>query len=324
MKNKILQEFLNSDIEIKSQEKLEQYAKYCIENAQKEKIKSKTEYHHILPEKLFPEYKNLKLNTWNGAHLLYEHHYIAHSILAEALNNFSMISAWWGMNNLNQKSGKIEKAEEIIGPKKYSILKECFYKSVSEWHSKNPELVKIKGKKISKSKTKVFIKDDKETTIAKEAVKKGKITNNIEYLDQDGNITTLKKEQTKKQRETLLKEIIINGKKTTKAKIIGKKMSDKRKIEYLDEKGNITNNYKETAHKRKKYVDIINKRTGKIVLESVYMSEAKRISQALIKTLKTGIPLGETNQSKSLLIKNNKEWLIGCILIKKEKINERT
>ena len=87
MKNKILQEFLDSDVIIKSTTKLEEYIDFCIYNNQKAKIKSKTEYHHILPKALFEEYSKLSSHLWNGTHLLFEDHYIAHSMLAEALNS---------------------------------------------------------------------------------------------------------------------------------------------------------------------------------------------------------------------------------------------
>lgn len=55
MKNKILQEFINSDIKIKSIEKLKIYIDYCINNNQGNRILNKkglsrTSHHHILPK----------------------------------------------------------------------------------------------------------------------------------------------------------------------------------------------------------------------------------------------------------------------------------
>ncbi len=117
---------------IRSIDKLQEYIDYCIKNNQKEKIRLKTEHHHILPEALFKEYSNLNSNPWNGTHLLYKDHYIAHSLLAEALDDYSMTSAWWGMNNQNQASSKIEKTEEIIGSERYSILREQAIKNISQ------------------------------------------------------------------------------------------------------------------------------------------------------------------------------------------------
>ena len=37
-----------------------------------------------MPNKLFSKFINLTENKWNGSHLTYDNHYIAHSILVEA------------------------------------------------------------------------------------------------------------------------------------------------------------------------------------------------------------------------------------------------
>ena len=49
-------------------------------------VKHNTSYHHICPKSsdLFPEYASLKLNPWNGVHLTYRQHYIAHWLLSKA------------------------------------------------------------------------------------------------------------------------------------------------------------------------------------------------------------------------------------------------
>lgn len=39
--------------------------------------------HHIIPASMFPEYKNLRVNTWNSIILTPRQHYIAHAILAK-------------------------------------------------------------------------------------------------------------------------------------------------------------------------------------------------------------------------------------------------
>lgn len=45
------------------------------------------ELHHILPKSLWPDYKDLRMNKWNGIKLTPKEHFIAHHILAKALGN---------------------------------------------------------------------------------------------------------------------------------------------------------------------------------------------------------------------------------------------
>lgn len=58
-----------------------------IKNA-KHRVKSKnTEHHHILPTSLFPKYKNLKQNPWNGVHLTFREHILVHLLLTKMVPN---------------------------------------------------------------------------------------------------------------------------------------------------------------------------------------------------------------------------------------------
>ena len=104
--------------------KLGEYIDLCSSKKDNKKIKFKTELHHILPKALFPIFSDLKENIWNGVYLTYKDHYIAHTLLAEALDNLSMTAAWWEMNNLYQKSEKLSEPKEIIGSERYNILRE--------------------------------------------------------------------------------------------------------------------------------------------------------------------------------------------------------
>lgn len=104
------------------------YLDFCKRNNQKKKIKNKTELHHILPKSLFPEFSDLRLYPCNGVHLLFEHHYIAHSILAEITKDTKLISAWWSMNTNNTNNNSPEK---IIGSEMYSTLKESAIANMS-------------------------------------------------------------------------------------------------------------------------------------------------------------------------------------------------
>jgi len=98
---------------------LEQYIYFCKENNIGSKGKG-IALHHILPSKVFPEYSDLISNKWNGSYLSFENHYIAHALLALAINNPSIIGAWWGMNNKDRNKGI--NGLDVIGPEKYSEL----------------------------------------------------------------------------------------------------------------------------------------------------------------------------------------------------------
>lgn len=104
MKNKILQAVKNSDIRIKSLEKLEEYIDYCILNNQEKRIKGKTSHHCILPTSLFSEYSKLKENIWNGSHLLHDEHYYVHWLLTKAIDNHGMLSAFCAMHSKDKKN----------------------------------------------------------------------------------------------------------------------------------------------------------------------------------------------------------------------------
>jgi len=135
LKHKILQEFLNSDIKIISQEKLEQYIEYCIYNNKINNIKYETSHHHILPNALFGKYKDLKENSWNGTHLLYSDHYYAHWLLTEAIDDYGQLSAFCAMHNKDMKLGKINETD-LIPLKEFQEKMKERNKMLSEERSK--------------------------------------------------------------------------------------------------------------------------------------------------------------------------------------------
>jgi len=68
------------------------------------KDSTKFEYHHILPASIFPKYKNLKDNLWNGVYLTFKEHYICHLLLwkyFKSINkpNKDMTASLWCMSN---------------------------------------------------------------------------------------------------------------------------------------------------------------------------------------------------------------------------------
>lgn len=64
--------------------------------------KTKTHYHHILPKSkdMFPIFKNLTDNPWNGVHLTIREHFIAHWMLHKALKGSSQTVAFFHMINI--------------------------------------------------------------------------------------------------------------------------------------------------------------------------------------------------------------------------------
>ena len=115
--------FKKSSLKICDEELLEQYIQFCCEKALNKRVKGKTALHHILPKKLFPEYSDLSNNKWNGVHLLYSDHYIAHSLLHEAIDNISISYAWFTMNNMDLYSKNVD-GKQILGAEKHQQLME--------------------------------------------------------------------------------------------------------------------------------------------------------------------------------------------------------
>ncbi len=66
-------------------QKLVKYVDFCIEN-HNENLQI-GENHHILSRTVFPEYIDLKVYTWNLSRLSPYNHYIAHSLLYDAIDN---------------------------------------------------------------------------------------------------------------------------------------------------------------------------------------------------------------------------------------------
>lgn len=123
---RILDEFKKSNLIIKDEQKLQNYIYFCLEKNQNKIIKGKTSLHHILPQakSCFPEFKDLRVHTWNGSHLLYSDHYIAHTMFCDAVHNNSQLSAWYAMNNKDVKTEKINSPKELIGPEPHQKLME--------------------------------------------------------------------------------------------------------------------------------------------------------------------------------------------------------
>jgi len=301
LKNKILQEFLNSDIKIVSQEKLEQYIEYCIYNDQKHRIKGKTAYHHILPKSLFGDYKNLKENPWNGTHLVYSDHYYAHWLLTEAIDDYDMLYAFVKMHKQDIGNGRIIK-EDLIPADEFALIVE---KQTKE------HIILL---------TKEFIdKDGKVTSIAKEAGKKMTKTRNKEYLNEDGEITTSYKEGHIRMAKTRTTKVIdYKGDETSIQMNATKKAKNTILKEFIDKDGNITSIAKEagkkcslTKLKSGKFYDVYYK--DAIMYKCIPRKDVVAISDSLLKTSQNK-PLGYTQRAKISMNYRKTMHLIGLYI----------
>ena len=243
LKNKILQEFLNSDIKIISQEKLEQYIEYCIYKNQNSRIEAKSAHHHILPKALFDEYKDLKQNLWNGTHLLYSDHYYAHWLLAEAIEDAGQLEAFCKMHNGDTKLGRIDESD-LIPPEEFQKISELSYrlreqKLNEEYFDKNGNITTkrkemAKNRRITIKKT-MILEDGTITSIAKEGSKKGVITRKLNGTDK---IASQKRHLTMKENGGYI--------------VSGRKSAETRTKEIILEDGTITSIAKEAIKVRDK------------------------------------------------------------------------
>jgi len=285
----ILNKFLNSNIKIKSLDRLNEYILYCIENNQNEPIKGKTSYHHILPkaDSCFPEFKNLKVNKWNGTHLYYSEHYYAHWLLTEAISNYGQLEAFCKMHNMDIKLGRIIESD-LISPEEFQEKMEERSVEHSQWYRDNPEKVKERNNKrlISMKKT-----DENGVSIFEKTGKKISTTKSSKKWKDEVGV-----EQRKKQSNTLNSKEWIESVGIEKVKKIkeSKKQNSIKKYGLYDV-----------------YTD-----TNLLLYTNLIRLEVAKISEPLLKTSKEK-PLGSTIQSKTNLIRLNKSHLIGYYVINK-------
>lgn len=248
MISNLLTLFKNNAINIKSDNKLQEYIAFCINNNQNNRIQGKTSHHHILPNKLFPEYSNLKENDWNGSHLLYYDHYYAHFLLTEAIDDYSMLYSFCAMHNKDLINGRLTK-EDLIPPQDFQKKMEergiKHSKYLTNVNDDSNSIAKIAAKKMMMTKLKPITINGEETTILKEAnIKRVKIMTATILID--GRETTIYKESHKKYSKTMTEEYLNDDFEiTTKAKERNKKYSKTITTEFLNENGEITTKAKE-------------------------------------------------------------------------------
>ncbi len=263
---KILSEFLNSNIKIKSLDRLNDYIAYCINNNQNEPIKGKSSHHHILPraDDCFPEYKDLKVNKWNGTYLMYSDHYYAHWLLTEAIHNSSQLFAFCAMHNKDLKLGRINESN-LIPADDFQVKMEERSKQFSEWDKQYGDERKLKQSKTKQSK-------EWKDTIGKAA--KTKLINTISIIQKNGK--SLAQNRSEKAAETK-KNTFIDGKSLSKIyseyqQLIMKETNGYARASIKQKETKSSKEWKDTIGKQStlKRIDIIKKniKAGKVMYEN--------------------------------------------------------
>ena len=255
MKEFILSQFLKIEDKITDFDLLQEYVDFCIKNSIPYE-KSKTANHHILPEakKLpFVEFKDLKKNPWNSSILSNYNHYYAHFMLAKSIKHISISHAFCAMHNKYVKIDRLS-IEELISEEQFNELYSERNRLSSEYLS---EIIEVDGKKLSRASYFLSLRKISNETrtemsnrmlglknivylpgvvdkIRKTKLEKGldKIsadraaeTMKKQFIDENGDSTTIYEKTAKKISNTINEIIVIDGKETSIAKHRGEKHS---------------------------------------------------------------------------------------------------
>lgn len=270
-------------------DKLKEYIHFCLTNNINNKILGETSHHHILPNKLFPEYSNLEEFQWNGVYLKHADHYYAHWLITESIDNNSMLYAFCAMHFKDFKLKRI-KEEDLL------------HESIIE------EKMKLRNMLVSENNLKRY----KEGTLfggykycrIKSRNKRNKT------LEENPNIV---ENANKKHRETINNE---EWKKTTGVLQILKRKETISNIEGYEEQriSRFLDSYKEyqqtDEYKNNKFKrDVTQSKINKIVIFNKYheviycipylfnrfCAEHNLPKNSLLTSIRTGVPLYNTN-----------------------------
>jgi hypothetical protein len=322
-KNFILQKFYMLSPNIVNKFYLEKYVDFCLDKRVEEKILRKTTSHHILPcAKTLPfkDWSDLNVNSWNKAELLYSDHYKAHYLLMRAIDHIATYHAFAAMHKKDFAIGRLLESDlipseefdeiwdernrkvskrrlEIITVDGKEITRAKYYndnrilsQEVLDKMSKrvlgenNPVKQKWVVDKIRDKKQNTYIDGKNLDTISAERAAK---TMHQEFLDENGNCTTIYKENGKKLSKTLL-SIEDNGK--TKAYNKNKKLH-------------------ENLRRKGKWYKVLN------IFDDTYeeilaAADVRKISPGLESCSRDNY-LGKSKFGFSILNKRNKSHLIG-------------
>ena len=181
---------------------LQRYIKF-IESRKNIKIINMTHLHHILPKSkdMFPEFKNLKDNQWNGINLTLREHYIAHWLLHKTFKGSSQSNAFFHMTN-------------IIGKRKskdYALAKEI-QQSTCRLIAQNPERnLKISNALLGKPKSEEHKKKlgGPRTEEEKANISRGVLNSEFKFSDEQRKQMSLSRTGKTKAKNTIQSKLNI-------------------------------------------------------------------------------------------------------------------
>ena len=325
-KDKILNELGKINC-IKDWDRLNEYVEFCLSNHRSVKIPSQTSSHHILPRAKtlpFRQFEDLNTHKWNLSELSYYDHYMAHYILAQALDHLAVLHSFVAMHNKDLKLGRLSR-DELIDPETYNQIFLDRNKKIS---SKRMELISVNGETMTKAKWQNLTR-----TLSTEAGKKMSDimigSNNIIHkpgvLDRvretksttiiDGK--SLDRIGAERAAQTMKKVITLaNGVDTTTYKEASKKHSATLNKQFVDNTGNETT----LAQKYGKERSIRMRQQGKwyVLLNIFDASVSQRLSAMEIRSISPGLEkctkdnyLGKSKFGQNALTKKGKASLIG-------------
>ena len=121
------------NLSVKDELKLIHYVDFCLSNSIQEKIIFETSLHHILPKAKnlpFICFSNLKVHEWNGVNLYHHDHYIAHYLLFESIDHYSITKSFVAMHEKDYKLGRISE-EVLVNADNYDIAMKSHKKLMS-------------------------------------------------------------------------------------------------------------------------------------------------------------------------------------------------
>jgi hypothetical protein len=115
------------------------------------------ELHHILPKTLFPQFKNLQKNRWNGVFLTYREHFICHWLLPKIVSDKEDIrKMMFGLSSMKRGNHRIISSWQYEIIKKALVLARTGKRHSIETRKKIAD--KGKGRKISDSHRAALLK----------------------------------------------------------------------------------------------------------------------------------------------------------------------
>jgi len=308
MKDKIIEEFTKSNLNIINVDKLNEYIDFCLENRVPYK-KFETNNHHILPKAKSLPFTKFIDSEWNLVNLTLLDHLKAHSILNEAIEHFAIINSL----SLLEKINKTQTKETL---KRRAKLQSEYMNEEVEIEGIVQSRGKHRGKNISKG-----IKNSEKTKRGSE--KRKKLVNSDEWKNTVGKECNRKHSETINSKEW--KETTGKIQKRKRKKSMNKKVNSKTILENSGIKQSKTKSseeWKNTVEKErvKKYQKTMDKKNSYLLInvftkeEQVKTKkEIRTLSPSLFRTSETKY-LGWSKTSESRLISNNNTHLRGLYI----------